>query len=88
MSSQNTSSIQLRGYSLSELARMYQISEKSFRTWIKPFTAEIGERHGRYYNVNQVKIILEKLGFPDTLSEMDLVAPIQDKPSPGRPKTA
>jgi len=87
MNTPNEQPIQLRGYSLAELARLYQISEKSFRTWIKPFAAEIGERHGRYYNVNQVRIILQKLGFPDMLSEPDLFAPNLDKPGPTRPKT-
>ena len=32
--------------------------------WLKPFEEQIGERQGRYYNINQVKIIIGKLGMP------------------------
>jgi hypothetical protein len=34
------------------------------KKWIAPFNKDIGEKVGRYYNANQVKIIFEKLGLP------------------------
>lgn len=47
-----------------QLAELYGISLKTFYRWIAPFKAEVGERHGRYYTIAQVKIILQKLGMP------------------------
>lgn len=55
----------MRAYSLPELARLYKISEKTFKKWIKPFKADIGQRQGRFYNIAQVKIIFSKLGAPE-----------------------
>jgi hypothetical protein len=56
--------LQMRGYSLHELSRLYNMSDRTFKKWIKPFYAEIGERQGRFFNVAQVKVILAKLGMP------------------------
>jgi hypothetical protein len=54
----------LRAYTALELSRFYSVCKKTFMRWLKPFEEAIGERQGRYYNINQVKIILEKLGIP------------------------
>ena len=35
------------------------------RKCLKPFEKEIGERVGWFYNVNQVRIIFEKLEVPE-----------------------
>ena len=47
-----------------QLSELYGISLKTFYRWVAPFKAEIGEKHGRYYTIAQVKIILQKLGMP------------------------
>lgn len=57
--------ISIKAYSLPELARLYRLSEKTFKRWMKPFKAEIGPRQGRFYNIAQVKIIFLKLGTPE-----------------------
>ena len=61
--------IQLKPYSLRELAKLYTICDRTMKKWIKPFEQEVGEKNGRYYTVSQVKIIFDKLGLP---SEIEL----------------
>jgi hypothetical protein len=60
---------ELKAYSTKELAVIYGISDKTFKKWLLPFVNSIGNKHGRYYTVAQVKIIFEKLGVPGTIVE-------------------
>ncbi len=86
-SNPKATTLQLRGYSLPELANLYQISSRTFKNWIKPFSAQIGKRQGRFYNVNQVKIILANLGFPEEIStEYDLIVQKVEKSGKTSPK--
>ena len=59
-----TSETTVRAYSITELAALYDITPKTFRTWLKPYAEEIGEKQGRYFTILQVRIIFEKLGMP------------------------
>lgn len=54
-----------RAYTALELSKIYKVCKKTFMRWLKPFDSVIGERQGRYYNINQVKTIIEKLGTPE-----------------------
>jgi len=54
----------MRAYTAMEMSRIYKVCKKTFMRWLKPFEEQIGERQGRYYNINQVKTIIEKLGMP------------------------
>ena len=65
----NSSTIEIKAYSISELARMYGISNKTMNRWLKPYSDIIGKREGRYYTALQVRIILHKLGLPGKISE-------------------
>jgi uncharacterized protein YjcR len=56
--------IDIRPYTLSELAAMYGVSAKTMRTWMLPHKESIGKRVGRLYTTKQVDIIFEKLGLP------------------------
>lgn len=56
--------IALRPYKVTELARMYEVSEKTFKKWITPFEEEIGRKNGYFYSIAQVRIIFQKLGTP------------------------
>ena len=67
VSQPQSTTIQLCAYSAPQLARLYQISARTFKKWIKPFAAEIGPLNGRLFNVNQVKVIFSKLGMPETM---------------------
>lgn len=58
---------EIKAYTISELAAIYKVCSKTFKKWIEPFAEVIGEKRGRYYNVNQVKIIFEKIGIPHTV---------------------
>jgi hypothetical protein len=61
----NTASVNtVKAYTTTELAALYQVSTKTFRTWLKQYAKEIGERESRYFTVLQVKIIFERLGEP------------------------
>jgi hypothetical protein len=67
MESQQHGKLRIRPFSHLELARLYEVCDRTFRKWIIPFEKEIGERRGRYYTITQVKIILEKLGMPSNV---------------------
>jgi transposase len=52
-----------------EIAAMYEVSPRSLYTQLKPFEDIIGKKIGRYYTVNQVKTIIDKLGIPPSFQE-------------------
>lgn len=82
---QQPSTIQLRAYSVPELAALYQVCDRTFKKWVKPFAIEIGPRTGRLYNVNQVKTIFSRLGMPETISaEHDITQQNLGKPGTTR----
>jgi len=57
--------IEIKSYSKQELANLYKIGVRSMTTWLQPFEKAIGKRHGRYYNLKQVRYIFDKLGLPE-----------------------
>jgi hypothetical protein len=61
--------IEIRPYSLTELSRLYGISNGIMKRWLAPHTDAIGEKVGRLYNTLQVKTIFEKLGLPGRAEE-------------------
>lgn len=60
--------VRLKAYSTKELAEMYDVSEKIFRTWITPFKNDIGKKAGRFYTPKQAQIIFEKVGIPEIIN--------------------
>lgn len=62
------SKIQLKSYSIGELAVLYQRSVKSINTWIRPIENELGPRMGHFYTPKQVKIIFEEFGIPGAMT--------------------
>lgn len=62
-----TKVIEIKPYTLQELANLYGVSKPTFRKWIKPFEKEIGKRNGHYYTIAQVRIIFDKLSLPSTV---------------------
>jgi hypothetical protein len=57
----------VKPYTMKELCKIYQISDKTMRKWLKPFSQQIGPRQGHIYNVAQVVIIFTNLGIPGEL---------------------
>jgi hypothetical protein len=57
----------IRAFSHLELAKLYNVCDRTLKKWLIPFEQQIGERRGRYYNIAQVKIIIEKLGMPENV---------------------
>jgi predicted DNA-binding protein YlxM (UPF0122 family) len=55
--------IRFKPYSTKEIADLYDVSTKTLYKWIKPFKKKIGERRGRFYTVNQVRIILDNVSY-------------------------
>jgi hypothetical protein len=50
--------------SKNQLADSYDISLRTFISWIDPFKSDIGEYRGKAYTPKQVKIIYDLLGCP------------------------
>lgn len=63
----NQIKILLKAYSTKELAEIYDVSEKIFRTWLTPHKSHIGIKAGRFYTPKQAQIIFERVGIPDML---------------------
>lgn len=59
-----TSKMEIKSYSIKEMANIYQVGIRTFKTWLKPFSSEIGPKRGWYYTTNQVRLIIEKIGLP------------------------
>lgn len=49
------------------LAKAYGVSRKVLYTWLRPLQAELGPRQGYKYNIEQLLLIFEKLGWPPNL---------------------
>lgn len=56
--------VEVKVYSIGELAALYEISVRTMNRWLKPHLEKIGKREGRFYSVKQVVIIFEQLGMP------------------------
>jgi hypothetical protein len=52
---------------MKELCEIYQVSDKTMRKWLEPFSDQIGKRQGHIYNVAHVVIIFTNLGVPGIL---------------------
>jgi len=61
--------LEIKPYTKKELAAIYGISLRCFYTWLKKIESEVGPKRGKYYNINQVLMIIEKLGLPGTIGE-------------------
>ena len=65
----NQKTFELKPYSVTELAKVYNVCNRTIKKWMKPFEKEIGEKQGRYYTVSQVKVVFEKIGLPGTTKD-------------------
>lgn len=61
--------IDVKPYSLTELARIYGVTNRTMKNWIVKHDESIGEKVGRLYTTLQVKIIFERLGLPGKIEE-------------------
>jgi hypothetical protein len=48
-----------------QLAAVYEVTHKTLKKWLEPFTAEIGEMRGKVFTIKQIRLIYDKLGEPD-----------------------
>jgi uncharacterized protein YjcR len=61
--------IEIKPYSLTELANIYGVTNRTMKNWITRHDEAVGEKIGRLYTTLQVKIIFEKLGLPGKAEE-------------------
>jgi len=61
--------IAIKPYTMGELCSIYQVTNKTMNTWLRPHSEVIGKREGRYFTALQVEIIFEKIGLPKQLNE-------------------
>ena len=56
--------MRLKPYTLTELGYLYHADHRTVRKWIALFQEELGVKVGRYYTVNQMRIIFDNIGYP------------------------
>lgn len=61
--------VEVKAYSIGELASLYEISVRTMNRWLRPHLERIGKREGRFYNVKQVEFIFEHFGLPKDYDE-------------------
>lgn len=61
--------IEVKPYSLTELANIYGITNRTMKSWIVRHNEAIGEKVGRLYTAKQVIIIFDRLGLPGKVVE-------------------
>ena len=61
---------EVRAYKFKELCAMYKVSPKTLRKWLMNIEVKIS-LDGGYYKIPQVEIIIEKMGFPYVIYELD-----------------
>lgn len=66
--------IEIKPYTLHEIAMFYGISKPTMRKWLKPFEKEIGKRQGYKYTTLQVETILNIFLLPDELETIKKIA--------------
>ena len=54
----------IKPYTTKELAALYEVTPRIFRTWINPHKEAIGEKKSTFYTIKQVEIIFDRLGVP------------------------
>jgi transposase-like protein len=59
----------IKVYTKKELAELYEIDRRTFNKWIKKHEEKIGEKTGRFYTTQQIKVIFEVLGLPSKIIE-------------------
>ena len=56
--------IEIRPYSLKELAHIYRVDVRTIGKWLVPHWDEIGQIRARLLTVRQVETIFDKIGYP------------------------
>ena len=66
MSQDKEDNIQIKPYTKAQLARMYGVSDTTFRTWSRPFLEQLPDynRHAILLTTAQVSYLFEMLGPP------------------------
>lgn len=55
---------EIKPYNKKQLSSLYNVSTLTLRSWLKPFSTEIGQYNGKCYTIAQIQIIFSKIGNP------------------------
>jgi hypothetical protein len=58
------SAVAIRPYSIGELAQIYGVDYRTLKKWLKPLSRKLGKKRGRYYSIDQVCFIFQRLKIP------------------------
>lgn len=56
--------IEVKPYSVGELAKLYNVSLHTMNKWLLPHMDTIGTRSGRFFTVKQVLLIFQLIDLP------------------------
>jgi hypothetical protein len=59
--------LDVKPYTTKEMAAIYHVSPKTFNRWVNRIRTDVGEKNGRFFTINQVKTIFDKIGLPGTI---------------------
>ena len=59
----------IKPMTLTQLAEIYSVSKTTLRKWLTPVKHKIERKQGIYFSIEQVKFIIEHLGFPEKINE-------------------
>jgi hypothetical protein len=68
-----TTKVEIKPYCKKDLAYLYEMSPRCFRTLLLPFEERVGKKSGRYYSVKQVEIIFNCIGLPPCMLSDEFV---------------
>lgn len=57
--------IEIKPLNYKQLAAVYEVTHKTLKKWLEPFSTEIGEVRGKVFTLKQIRIIYDKLGEPN-----------------------
>lgn len=68
----NSNEIEVRPYTLKELAAIYKMDHRTFyNNWIEPIEEKLGSKKGRYYTIPQVEMIFSLYKVPKRINRDD-----------------
>jgi transposase len=54
----------IQSYSIKELRQLYNVSVKTWSSWVAPFKEHLGDIKGKRYTPKQVAVLVSHLGEP------------------------
>ncbi len=71
LNSRVNAQVEVKPYSIKELAGIYGVCSRTLKKWMLPFQEELGKPTGWFYTIPQVEIIFAKLSLPHIMTTSD-----------------